>query len=597
MRQRMILTNHLGWQLGETKRAVYQGPATDVVDEYVVLNEQDEVVLSGKAAAYGTVAHWHTGSYWVLDLTALDVAGTYRVRLATADGVAVMSEPFAIGDRLVPFRLMNAIGYYYKGQRASGEWRETDHHLTFIGPKEGTVDVHGGWYDASGDYGVHMSHLSHSTWYNPQQVPFSAWALLQAYDRMAANGDVQYSMLQERMLDEGTYGADFIRRMQAPSGNIYRSINRTDSLEAPQDSRFVSFEYHHSSDQFGEAVTAGEEQVDDTYYETSLRSGGGMCIAALAAAARHPYPGTDYTTDEYLTAAREAWDVLREHNADYTNDGKDNLLDAMCALMAATELYRTTGETAYLEEARAEAGQIVQYAVDAGDGMLRLTCDGRRPFFHAVDEGLPVVALLNYADAETDADKAKQARAAAVSLMRFELAITREDNPFGYARMYCCDAAGNEGVQYFFPHDTTAAPWWQGENARIASLAAAARMTAEVVAGEAGVTNDGLADPALAAELRNYAQRQLDWILGCNPYDVCMMEGYGRNNIQYCFEDRCDFLNAPGGICNGITSGMEDEEDILLAQWSTPEITDNWRWAEQWIPHTAWFLYAMIQEI
>ena len=44
------------------------------------------------------------------------------------------------------------------------------------------------------------------------------------------------------------------------------------------------------------------------------------------------------------------------------------------------------------------------------------------------------------------------------------------------------------------------------------------------------------------------AQDPLDWIMGLNPFDACMIEGYGKNNIQYFFKKRYDFLNCPGGI-------------------------------------------------
>ena len=88
------------------------------------------------------------------------------------------------------------------------------------------------------------------------------------------------------------------------------------------------------------------------------------------------------------------------------------------------------------------------------------------------------------------------------------------------------------------------------------------------------------------------AQDPLDWIMGLNPFDSCMIEGYGRNNIQYFFQNRYDFINCPGGIVNGITSGLTDEQGIAFVRQPTLEIDDNWRWAEQWIPHASWFIYA-----
>ena len=73
-----------------------------------------------------------------------------------------------------------------------------------------------------------------------------------------------------------------------------------------------------------------------------------------------------------------------------------------------------------------------------------------------------------------------------------------------------------------------------------------------------------------------------------------MLEGEGRNNNDYFFEyDRRDFIQCPGGIVNGITGGLKDEHGIEFIFKPTDEVIDNWRWAEQWIPHASWYMYAL----
>ena len=72
-----------------------------------------------------------------------------------------------------------------------------------------------------------------------------------------------------------------------------------------------------------------------------------------------------------------------------------------------------------------------------------------------------------------------------------------------------------------------------------------------------------------------------------------MLHGKGRNNIAYMFFDSYEYTNAPGGICNGITGGYEDPKaegiDFGLRYAQTGK-DDDWRWAEQWLPHAAWYL-------
>lgn len=577
-----ILTNHLGYLSGDYKKAVLQGEQGMSVDAFRLIDSQGKCVFQGTAQECGTVAEWKTGYYWTLSFSEFQEPGTYILKADTSEG-CVSSYPFEITEFLQDLRMLNAVSYYFKAQRSTGEWAEKDSALPFEGEREGMVDAHGGWLDATGDYGIHMSHLSHSTVCNPQQVPFSAYVFFKAVEHLQKNMP-QSTLLIRRMLDEGSFGADFIMRMRAPSGSFFRSINRTDSFGSARNTREIGLEYRRSSSQFSEkAATADEETVTDANYETSFRSGGGLCIAALAAAARHFYPGTDYNGGEYLLAAKDAFAWLWEHNESYCNDGEWNLLDEYCALLAAAELYRSSSEYVYLCRARELAERMLGRMEKTGDDTVWFYSRPGEPFCHAAEEGIPVVALLTFLEMEPDAENRKRTLGAVEKAMRHMLAITKKViNPFGYARYFHRCPDGGTKEKFFYFHDNPAAPWWQGDNARLASCACAAWMTAAVTK-----------DMELAEELKAFAQDQINWVMGLNPFDACMIEGYGRNNISYFFNGRYDFLNCPGGICNGITSRPDNEEGIFFLREPAEEIYDNWRWAEQWIPHNSWFIYAL----
>jgi hypothetical protein len=588
-----ILTNNIGYDSSCAKKAILQSDEPITVKGFCLVREKDgRKVYEGTARKSDPVARWNKGDYWVLRFDEFSpdsdrYYGAYYVIEVETSAGAVRSAPFEIYKNVIEFSTLSSVVYYFKAQRDSGEWENADKKLGFNGGREGVFDLHGGWFDATGDVGIHLTHQSHTSYFNPQQGSFSAYVFFRIYELLEQSNNEFYSMLRRRVLDEGIFGADWLMRMRAPSKSFFKTINRIDAFNPIQSFRKIGFEYKGSSAQFGAAETADTEVITDENYETSFRSGGGYAIAALAAAARHPYPGSWHTSLEYLEAAKESYLYLEKNNERYTNDGKWNLVDEFCALDALVELYKSSGEIGFLFRARDMAQRIIKKFVPVDGNSGYFSVNGTdRPYFSATDEGTPVIALLNYHRIEMDGALRKNALDTAIKVMRFALDITNEvSNPFGYARIFAQDKSGKKTKQFFFPHHTEMEPWWQGDNARILSLAAAARYTASVL------DNDG----DLAARLRAYADDQISWVLGLNPYDSCMLEGSGRHNIDYYFKYRYDFIGCPGGIVNGITGGIDDEEGIEFIM--TPEdnetIVDNWRWAEQWLPHASWYLYAL----
>ena len=58
--------------------------------------------------------------------------------------------------------------------------QEQRRHKAPCEPQRPRVDVHGGWYDASGDVSKYLSHLSEANYMNPQQSPMAVWVFLEA---------------------------------------------------------------------------------------------------------------------------------------------------------------------------------------------------------------------------------------------------------------------------------------------------------------------------------------------------------------------------------------------------------------------------------
>lgn len=583
-----VLTNQVGYNPVSYKQAIVQADSALQINSFDVLNvSNDSIVFHGNVTYKGSVDHWENWKFWTMNFSDFTKPGHYFIRINVNNGVAY-SLPFKIAsDVLERYTLSNVI-YYFKGQRCSGLFQKADSHLQIPGTNK-FINASGGWYDATGDYGIHFTQLSMTSYFNTQQVPLVAWTLLKSDQELEKRNEINFSQYERRLVDEGMFGADFLVRMHIPGSSFYVSIDAPGEKKLAKDrsiavtippSAFKKLGHvFHPQDN----LTAGLKNLKPEI--ASFRAGGGVAIAALALASTFPVSG-DFTQKDYLTTAEDAFNFLQKNNASVTNDGKNNIVDDYCALLAASELYKASHQAAYLQVASVWADSLMNRLTSWKDykDYWRVN-EGDRPFFNPSDAGLPVVSLLDYYDIADAAAKDKILDVVKKS-MQFYLSLTTEvTNPFGYARELVQDTTGNRYSTFFFPHNTETGYWWQGEDARIASLATAARMSAQYF-------KQG--DPAFYTALEDYADNQLNWILGLNPYDACLLMGSGYNNPQYNFRGTYQYTSAPGAIVNGITSGMTDQHGIAFdIPYSVTHHDNDWRWVEQWLPHAAWYMLAV----
>jgi hypothetical protein len=583
-----IVTNQVGYEDSKAKHAVIVTDHQLAVTAFTLVDANTgKAVFTGKPIFSGPVDKWKNWQFWIIDFSAYNTDGTYKLQINLPDGMA-SSYPFIIGKNVLEQATLSNVIYYFKGQRSSGLLDKADHHLLLAGKTTDTVDAHGGWYDATGDYGKHLSHLSFSNYFNPQQVSLTAWSLFKTYTLLSARPGTDFRQIDRRILDEAMYGADYLVRIQAKDGSFYRSVAAPGPGKLPQDRQIQANEgsYRIKKTQDG-VFNKNTGNTNWRSYQSSYRSGGGIAIAALAIASAYSTSG-EFSNADYLNAAEKAFAFLERDNQLMDYDGKENILDDYCALSAATELYKVTHKDIYKAAADKRANNLISRLANWNNYKNYWRADNAdRPFFHPADAGMPVVSLLGYYPYASPELQTKIKKAVKQS-MDFELAITHEvNNPFGYSRQLVQDTLGNRHSAFFFPHGSDASPWWQGEDARLASMAAAARMAAAIFTD----------DKSYQDQLQSFALDQLNWILGLNPYDASMLQGTGHNNPAYGFFGTFEYTNAPGGIVNGITSGLDDEHDIDFNLPYTLTHKDyDWRWAEQWLPHTAWYLFAVANQ-
>jgi AcrR family transcriptional regulator len=563
-----IHINHVGYKKLGCKKAVLEAPPDVRLDKFRVIEKDTEkCVFEGRVQPAVFVERWKDLPFYVMDFTGVHEYGSFYLKIITPAG-EITSHVFIIQDDLYLTGTLSDVLDYLVSQRCSGEYDEVDRSLAFFGKRRDKVDVHGGWYDASGDVSKYLSHLSYANYMNPQQTPLVVWNLLFAYDLLKAHKTTSWKYLPERIVTEAVYGADFLVRMQDSEGYFYITVFDGWSAD-PGMRQICAYKY------FG-------NKTED--YQAAYRQGGGLAIAALARVSTLDRAG-DYDAEKYLGTAQKGFAHLEKHNLRYLDDGKENIIDDYCALLAACEIYNACKEDKYLQAARARALSLEQrISVDQNySGWWRADETGERPFFHAVEAGMPVVALIRFLEVEQDTPVKEKVLSVIRTSLEFELAITGEvNNPFGYARQYVKPLKERKKGAFFFPHENESDYWWQGENARLASLAVAGLLARAYFK----------TDEDFCGKLKRYAQDQIDWILGLNPFDICMLHGKGRNNPEY--PNQKGLNNVRGGICNGITSGCKDEDRIdFLPQNLMFNYSENWRWPEQWLPHAAWYFLAV----
>lgn len=565
--------NQVGYDVGKPVTVIVKN-TTDLSGTAFSLLKDGIAVSTGTLSVGANPDSWlSSGSFYTIDLGSSLEAGTYTIQLA--DGS--VSGAFTVSEyALATNTLSTVLDYFYEDRADTPYIFNLDASIGIYGSSE-KRNVQGGWYDASGDVSKYLSHLSYANYLNPQQIPLSVWALAFTAKHIPTFLSAVSSAAKTDPVTEAVYGADFLLRMLSAEGYFYMTV--FDGWGSPSATREI-------------CAFSGSSGIKSADYQTAFREGGGMAIAALAKASTLAKDG-DSTRAQYLAGAVRAFEHLQskqtmDGSCAYCDDGAENIIDDYTALLAATELFTATNEDSYLTAARARAKHLMDRLSD--NGYFWSDDAKTRPFWHASDAGLPLIALIRYAEVEASSEKNLNLKTALDAIKKhydWLLKVTNQvDNPFGYARQtYKTGGTIKDG--FFIPHDNESGYWWQGEDARIASLSAA-------VAYAAKVLND------VNFESDKYATDQLDWILGKNPYAVCMMEGKGLKNPSVYNGQSSYDATLDGGIANGITgkntdgSGIAwDSDGVGSVGFDLSESWQNWRWIEQWLPHTTWYLMAL----
>lgn len=554
----VIYVNQIGFDPKSPKIAII-GTETPLQNTTftIIDSETGKTVFTSKVGKAESVDDWKLGKlFYQADFSSFQKTGKYKIVIKN-EGQIVTSPLFAIEENILARQTISSIVHYYNKQRANTpEELEADKNILLFGSNK-RVDVRGGWCDASGDVSKYFSHLAYANFVSPQQTPLVTWSLINTSE--AIPKQLTEWKIKDALDNEAIWGADYLMRCLSDEDYFY----------------MIVFSYFDKNPAARRIVGLKANSVTTDEYQSAFREGAGMAIASLARISQWNKNG-DFTSKQYLDGAKRAYAHLLLNNTKYDDDGKENIIDDYCALMASTELWIITNDNFYKEEAQKWAHKLEARMTD--QGWFRSN-DTNRPFWHAADAGLPVVALTRYLKKERDAIEKTKAINVIKKALDYNLTVTQNvSNPFGYARQsFLFNNTIKDG--FFIPHENETGWWWQGENARLASLAAAATLGGKISAYHNKKSLD------------LYASQQLSWILGCNPYSICFMYEFGEKNVPY-MHSNYGHGSEKGGISNGIT-GKDGNGDGSGIDFKMEDNGNEWRWTEQWIPHSAWFLQAI----
>ncbi|MFB3921939.1 MAG: glycoside hydrolase family 9 protein [Terriglobia bacterium] len=405
------------------------------------------------------------------------------------------------------------------------------------------VDVVGGWHDA-GDLRKWMD-----------VTMLNGLALLNL-DRN--NPDPRPAdPTRQQILEEVKFGNTYFLKMQDRDGGVW--------ADAAGGVNGDNSDNHWTDNVVGTA--------DDRYINPAKRSGTAAVFAALQGLIGQCYAQADPDyARRCLEAGVRAWKAFPE--------APKATQDIAWWAMAACELYRATQDEDFRRHAyllgRALVNQQNTTFIAEQRQVRGFWMNGEQPFMDIVDSAVPPLALLELYTAFPDAeDRTKWLDSVRLYLDEYVLPMTARNayhimplgvfigspTPETYRPL-----AGRLTYRYF--HPVRKQYWWQGANCHLASHA--------LVLGRA----------FLLTQKREYvdlAYRQLEWIMGANPFAACMMTGEGMRNPY----PHSRFIGLiPGGIMNGIAGNMRDEPVLDM------DYTLDWRTCEYWSPHVAFFIWA-----
>jgi hypothetical protein len=499
-------------------------------------------------------ATYDLGPGSVADFSDVVAPGTYQAIFRGQQSV-----PFVIGSSVWQ-QALAVLATYQGQQRCGGVTNRPTRpscHLDDARRRDngGRVDTVGGWHDA-GD----LRKWVDSTLMNL----FGLLSILRNLRSFPSSGPLSRSAL----LSEVKYGNSYFLKMQDSDGLVWADV--------------AGGTNGNNSDNHWTDNVAGT--ADDRWINTDKKSGTQAMFVMAEALTSEAFsaPDPSYST-ECMNAAVRCWSG--------SNKTGPNTVELAWWVMAATEMYRITGNDVYRDELIRLANQVasLQFASSPNPlisirGYFPMWPGNIQPLRDPVHSALPAYCLLRASkviEAVSSLLSSRWLGAAKLYLDGYVLPMAAKSAysiiPYGiypHARtpeLYR-PLAGGYSYRFFMP-TRDSSRLWAGLNSHLLGHALLL-LEAEGHFGD--------------SRYRDLAFSQLEWVFGANPFAASLATGLGsRQPVPFS-----PFVGPiTGGIMNGIC-GDDQDRPIL----DSPAASD-WHSNEYWSPHVGycqWVLSTVI---
>ena len=542
----LIRANHLGFMPKSPKIAVLEceGLFTFRLIDCVSGEVIDEKDVAARKADFGTVAEY--------DFTNVARPGVYYIKAGP-----FRSFPIKIWDGALDEAFVHPVSYF-AAQRcgpSSTGYHSPCHCEDGVRMDDGTFrDVTGGWHDAS---------------------DLRKWvgATIDGMLGLAMVYELQGDATEPGgILEELKWGNRYFLSMQEPEGYVMAHCGGD---------VFRHSDSNHWTD--NEPGTADDRVIKTTPADITAQL---TFVAAQAMTARVARAcGDAEYAERCVRAGVRCLDWCLEKVGDETT--MDALGDGA---IACVELYRATGDDRFAGIAADFAARITSLQVTDYSpvrGFFYVSAVNKEPYKCITGDPAPIALCLLLEHLPGHAGAPVWRKCLEMWANEYMLPMSRGSGyglaPYG---LYAKEAGGGRMCgKYHFRYflgiadrmESNGTPWWVGINAHAAAAGIAMAKAGALLGSQ---------------ELVAAAQRQLDWIVGVNPFDDSTIDLVGRNH-HTMFDAHCFVPPTPrirGAVLNGIGGDADDNPDLKDGSYHT---------CEYWTPmvaHTMW-LAALLKSM